>query len=177
MAGLLPHAPLECSYRSPPPAKLARTTSTDDGGSTARGTMDSVGQGGGVGSEGDLPATPSRSEIHRELDLACERFHSLLRDASASDLRRRSDGTRSNNRQLLFHRLFGYVIVRCLLPLVRFFVPSTRPRQRNLRNRAQFGNRAVPRRELSRVRGRCHGAHSPADARRPEHRPCQFACS
>jgi hypothetical protein len=73
--------------------------------------MDSVGQGGGVGSEGDLPATPSRSEIHRELDLACERFHSLLRDATASDLRRRSDGTRSNNRQLLFHRLFGYVIV------------------------------------------------------------------
>jgi hypothetical protein len=36
--GLLPHAPLECAYRSPPPAKLARTTSADDGGSTAHGT-------------------------------------------------------------------------------------------------------------------------------------------
>ena len=41
--------------------------------------------------------------------------------ATASDLRRRSDGTRWNNRQLLFHMLFGYMIVRRLLPLVRFF--------------------------------------------------------
>ena len=74
-----------------------------------------------MSSADDLLATPSRSEIHRELDLACETFHALLRDATAADLRRRSDGTRWNNRQLLFHMLFGYMIVRRLLPLVRFF--------------------------------------------------------
>jgi hypothetical protein len=74
-----------------------------------------------MGSEDDSPATPSRSEIDRELNLACERFHALLRDATAAELRRRSEGTRWNNRQLLFHMLFGYLIVRRLLPLVRFF--------------------------------------------------------
>jgi hypothetical protein len=74
-----------------------------------------------MGSGDNLLGTPSRSEIHREMDLACETFHALLRDATASDLRRRSDGTRWNNRQLLFHMLFGYLIVRRLLPLVRFF--------------------------------------------------------
>jgi hypothetical protein len=74
-----------------------------------------------MGSEEHLPATPSRSEIHQELDWACETFHALLRDATVSDLHRRSDGTRWNNRQLLFHMLFGYLIVRRLLPLVRFF--------------------------------------------------------
>ena len=74
-----------------------------------------------MGSEDDVLATPSRAEIHEELDRARETFHALLRDATASDLRRRSDGTRWNNRQLLFHMLFGYLIVRRLLPLVRFF--------------------------------------------------------
>jgi hypothetical protein len=72
-------------------------------------------------SEDGLLATPSRSEIHRELDLARDAFHALLRDATAADLRRRSDGTRWTNRQLLFHMLFGYLIVRRLLPLVRLF--------------------------------------------------------
>jgi DinB superfamily len=74
-----------------------------------------------MGSEDDSLATPSRSAIQRELDLACETFHALLRDATASDLRRRSDGTRWNNRQLLFHMLFGYLIIRALLILVHVF--------------------------------------------------------
>jgi hypothetical protein len=74
-----------------------------------------------MSSENDVLASPSRSEIQQELDLARETFHALLRDATASDLRRCSDGTRWNNRQLLFHMLFGYLIVRRLLPLVRFF--------------------------------------------------------
>jgi hypothetical protein len=33
-------------------------------------------------------------------------------------LRRRSNGTRWTNRQLLFHMVFGYLVVRTLLPLV-----------------------------------------------------------
>ena len=45
-------------------------------------------------------------------------FGEFLGQASQASLRRRSDGTRWTNRQLLFHMLFGYLIVRTLLPLV-----------------------------------------------------------
>jgi hypothetical protein len=45
-------------------------------------------------------------------------FHELLDGASVADLRRRSDGTRWNNKQLLFHMLLGYLIVRALRGLV-----------------------------------------------------------
>ncbi|MCX4594979.1 hypothetical protein OG585_44260 [Streptomyces sp. NBC_01340] len=34
---------------------------------------------------------------------------------------RRSDGTRWTNEQLLYHMLFGYIVVLALLPLVRLF--------------------------------------------------------
>ena len=82
-------------------------------------------------SSGDEPlAPPSPSEIHRELQLACDTFHALLRDATADDLRRRSDGTRWTNRQLLFHMLFGYLIVRRLLPLVHLFGRLPEPASR-----------------------------------------------
>jgi hypothetical protein len=46
-------------------------------------------------------------------------LHALLATADAADLRRASDGTRWTNEQLLFHMLFGYLVVRTLLPLVR----------------------------------------------------------
>ncbi|MEW2354548.1 hypothetical protein [Spirillospora sp. NPDC029432] len=39
--------------------------------------------------------------------------------ATAADLARRSDGTRWTNEQLLFHMVFGYMIVLRLLVLVR----------------------------------------------------------
>jgi hypothetical protein len=52
----------------------------------------------------------SRSTVHR-----------LLSVASATDLRRASDGTRWTNEQLLYHMVFGYMIVRALLILVRTF--------------------------------------------------------
>jgi hypothetical protein len=45
-------------------------------------------------------------------------FHELVKRASAEELSRRSDGTRWTNRQLLFHMVFGYLIVRTLMPLV-----------------------------------------------------------
>jgi hypothetical protein len=48
-------------------------------------------------------------------------FHQLIADATPADLRRPSDGTRWTNQQLLFHMLFGYLIVRALLVLVRVF--------------------------------------------------------
>ena len=62
----------------------------------------------------------SRQSVHDELDAARETFHRLVRDSSPADLRRRTDGTRWTNRQLLFHMLLGYLVVRTLLPLVRF---------------------------------------------------------
>jgi hypothetical protein len=48
-------------------------------------------------------------------------FHQLLDHASPADLRRPSEGTRWNNRQLLFHMLLGYLVVKALLILVRVF--------------------------------------------------------
>jgi hypothetical protein len=57
-------------------------------------------------------------DVGEEIRLAQADFHRLVEHASATDLRRRSDGTRWTNRQLLFHMVFGYVIVRRLMPLV-----------------------------------------------------------
>ena len=48
-------------------------------------------------------------------------FRRLVADATPADLRRPSAGTRWTNQQLLFHMLFGYLIVRALLVLVRVF--------------------------------------------------------
>jgi DinB superfamily len=47
--------------------------------------------------------------------------HRLLAQASATDLHRASNGTRWTNQQLLYHMVFGYMIVRALLGLVRTF--------------------------------------------------------
>jgi len=59
-----------------------------------------------------------RNEIVEELRRVQADFHQLVGTATAEDLRRRSNGTRWSNRQLLFHMVFGYLIVRTLLPLV-----------------------------------------------------------
>ena len=60
-----------------------------------------------------------RQAIRREMDDARDRLHALLVAADPADLRRRSNGTRWTNEQLLFHMVFGYLVVRTLLPLVR----------------------------------------------------------
>ena len=60
----------------------------------------------------------SPAEISDELRRVQADFHQLINAASAQDLRRPSNGTRWTNRQLLFHMLFGYIIVRTLMPLV-----------------------------------------------------------
>jgi hypothetical protein len=43
----------------------------------------------------------------------------LLADATPVDLRRPSVGTRWTNEELLFHLVFGYMVVQALIPLVR----------------------------------------------------------
>lgn len=45
-------------------------------------------------------------------------FESLTAAATPAELRRKANDTRWTNRQLLFHMVFGYLIVRTLMPLV-----------------------------------------------------------
>jgi hypothetical protein len=60
-----------------------------------------------------------REAISRELETSRRQLHQLLATAEATDLRRRSAGTQWTNEQLLFHMVFGFLIVRTLLVLVR----------------------------------------------------------
>jgi hypothetical protein len=62
-----------------------------------------------------------RRSIHQEMERSRATVHQLVSRSSPADLRRRSDGTRWTNGQLLFHMVFGYMIVRALLGLVRTF--------------------------------------------------------
>jgi hypothetical protein len=62
-----------------------------------------------------------RKAIHEELERVRSTTHDLVASASAADLRRRSAGTRWTNQQLLYHMVFGYMVVRALLPLGRAF--------------------------------------------------------
>ncbi|MFJ8113174.1 DinB family protein [Streptomyces sp. NPDC096132] len=62
-----------------------------------------------------------RQAIHDELERARTTFHRLLDNAAEDDLRRPTDGTRWTNEQLLFHMLFGYILIRPLLFLLRIF--------------------------------------------------------
>lgn len=62
-----------------------------------------------------------REQVVAELDRVRQDYRALLDGADAGDLRRRSNGTRWTNRQLLFHMLFGYLLVATLRPLVWVF--------------------------------------------------------
>ncbi len=59
--------------------------------------------------------------IAEEIRAACDDFHRLVDAATTSELRQGSNGTKWTNEQLLFHMLFGYLLVRNLLWLVRGF--------------------------------------------------------
>ena len=62
-----------------------------------------------------------RGAIIEEMDEAKATLRRLLYLADAPTLARRSNGTRWTNEQLLFHMVFGYMVVRALLVLVRIF--------------------------------------------------------
>lgn len=59
-----------------------------------------------------------KQAVHEEMGRARAEFHRFL-GTEVAELRRSSAGTRWNNRQLLFHMLLGYLVVRVLLVLVR----------------------------------------------------------
>ncbi|MFC9552512.1 DinB family protein [Rhodococcus sp. NPDC056960] len=67
------------------------------------------------------PPPVDRREIAADLERARRALHELLSRATAADFDRLSDGTRWTNEQLLFHMVFGYMVVRRLLTLVRVF--------------------------------------------------------
>ena len=62
-----------------------------------------------------------RQAVYEDYERTRQAFHRLLRTATESDLRRPSRGTRWTNGQLLWHMLFGYLIVRVLLVVTRLF--------------------------------------------------------
>lgn len=70
---------------------------------------------------GAVSLATDRQSIHGEMDRAAAQFHAWTTEACRSDLRRRTDGTRWTKAQMLFHMLFGYLIVLRLLRLVRLF--------------------------------------------------------
>ena len=63
----------------------------------------------------------SSAEIAAEIRSARDDFHRLVDEATTAELRKPSNGTKWTNDQLLFHMLFGYLVVRRLLWLVRAF--------------------------------------------------------
>ena len=60
-------------------------------------------------------------DIDAELERALADFHRLLDCATGAELRTATNGTKWTNKQLLFHMLFGFIVVRVLLPLVKGF--------------------------------------------------------
>ncbi|MGZ4581700.1 MAG: DinB family protein [Nocardioidaceae bacterium] len=59
--------------------------------------------------------------ITDEVNWARADFRRLLDGATSAELLKPSHGTKWTNEQLLFHMLFGYLVVRTLLPLVKAF--------------------------------------------------------
>jgi hypothetical protein len=66
-------------------------------------------------------ATLDRAAVRAEIDQVRLDFRQLVTQATPTDLRQPSDGTKWTNQQLLFHMLLGYLVVRALLPLATLF--------------------------------------------------------
>ena len=62
-----------------------------------------------------------RQVVRDEMEQAGQTFHRLLDSATVAELSRPSNGTKWTNGQLLFHMLFGYLVVVRLMVLVRIF--------------------------------------------------------
>jgi hypothetical protein len=62
-----------------------------------------------------------RRSIHTELERTRTDMHHLVAGATSANLRRRTDGTRWTNQQMLWHMAFGYLVVSRLLRLVHLF--------------------------------------------------------
>jgi hypothetical protein len=65
-----------------------------------------------------------RGEITAEMERVRVDFHRLVDAATTSELRAGTSGTRWTNEQLLFHMLFGYLLIHNLRPLVEVLARS-----------------------------------------------------
>ena len=77
--------------------------------------------------EGRHDVEPSKADILAGYGRARYDLDAWLEGATAADLARRSTGTRWTNEELLFHMVFGYMVVRALLPLVHVISRLPRP--------------------------------------------------
>ena len=66
-------------------------------------------------------------DIAADLERARDDFHHLLDNATSAEFRAGTNGTKWTNEQLLFHMLFGYLLVHNLLVLVKAFSRLPRP--------------------------------------------------
>ena len=62
-----------------------------------------------------------KEQICAEMDRVGNDYRDLLDTATVAELRKPTDGTKWNNEQLLFHMLFGYLLVLNLRRLVWVF--------------------------------------------------------
>jgi DinB superfamily len=65
--------------------------------------------------------TEVAKSIRSELETTRSTFHSLLRSLSEEDLRRPSFNRGWTNGEILAHMLFGFIILKALLPLTRIW--------------------------------------------------------
>jgi hypothetical protein len=70
---------------------------------------------------------PTKEEILAGYRRARGQLDALLQNAAPNDLERRSKGTSWTNEDLLFHMVFGYMVIRALLPLVHVISRLPRP--------------------------------------------------
>ena len=62
----------------------------------------------------------NQQAVHVELERVRQAFARHVAEMTQEDLRQPSNGTKWANRQMLFHMLFGYMLVRTLLWMVKF---------------------------------------------------------
>ena len=74
-----------------------------------------------------MAGTGDRATIIEGLERCRRDLSGLVESAGPRSLRRRTNGTRWTNGQLLFHMVFGFMIVRTLLPLVHLLSRAPEP--------------------------------------------------
>ena len=84
--------------------------------------------------------------VHEELERVRQGFGAHIAGMTSADLDQSSNGTKWTNRQLLFHMLFGYIIVRRLIWMVKLlsYLPTavTKPFAASLDAASKPFNRA-----------------------------------
>ena len=118
------------------------------------------------------------SDITAEMERFRADFHHLIDDATTAELRAGSDGTEWTNEQLLFHMLFGYLLVHNLLPLVKVLASLPRRVSKGFAAILNAGTKPVPCHQLRRLtRRRTHPRpfrHGAPDG--PRRRPAPAIC-